>query len=259
MRFLSETTANGVSEHLFVLGDITGVLWSPADTPADAAGDRPLILLAHGGGRDKKAPGLLARAHHHVTTGGFAVAAIDAPGHGDRPRTAADEAAAVRIREAVASGGPVAPLIAAHNAALATRAVPEWRTTLDALQAHGRVGPDVPVGFWGVSLGTAVGVPLVAAEPRITAAVFGLLGHESLTGTAARITVPVRFLLQWDDELVPRSSSLALFDAFASRDKTLRANPGRHMELPTSEVESEQRFFARRLVRDHPAARQAQH
>ncbi|WP_405769619.1 lysophospholipase [Actinacidiphila glaucinigra] len=254
MRFLSETTADGVSEHHFVLGDITGVLWSPAG----ADGDRPLILLAHGGGRHKKAPGLLARAHHHVTTGGFAVAAIDAPGHGDRPRTADDEAAAVRIREAVASGGPVAPLVAAHNAALATRAVPEWRATLDALLEDGRVGPDVPVGFWGLSLGTAVGVPLVAAEPRVTAAVFGLLGHESLADAAARITVPVRFLLQWDDELVPRSSSLALFDAFASRDRTLHANPGRHMELPRSEVESEHRFFAGRLARAS-GARQAHH
>lgn len=255
MRFLPETTADGVSEHLFVLDGITGVLWSPAG----ADGDRPLILLAHGGGRHKKAPGLLARARHHVTTGGFAVAAIDAPGHGDRPRTADDEAAAVRIREAVASGGPVAPLVASHNAALAARSVPEWRATLDALQAHGRVGHDVPVGFWGMSMGGAVGIPLAAAEPRITAAVFGLVGNEEpLADAAARITVPVRFLLQWDDELVPRSSSLALFGAFASRDKTLHANPGRHAELPTYEVESEHRFFAGRLARV-PGATRAQH
>lgn len=252
MRFLSETTADGVSEHLFVLGDITGVLWSPAG----AGGvDRPLVLLAHGGGGHKKAPGLLARAHHHVTTGGFAVAAIDAPGHGDRPRTAADEAAAVRIRQAVASGGPVAPLVAGHNAALAARAVPEWRATLDALQGHGRVGRDVPVGFWGMSLGGAVGVPLVAAEPRITAAVLGLVGHESLTEAAARITVPVRYLLQWDDELVPRTSALSLFDAFASRDKALHANPGRHAELPADVLQSEHRFFAARLTGGTGASR----
>lgn len=36
MRFLSETTADGVSEHRFVLGDITGVLWSPQARPATA-------------------------------------------------------------------------------------------------------------------------------------------------------------------------------------------------------------------------------
>jgi alpha-beta hydrolase superfamily lysophospholipase len=32
-------------------------------------------------------PGLVARAHHYVTTYGFNVFAIDAPGHGERPRT----------------------------------------------------------------------------------------------------------------------------------------------------------------------------
>ncbi|WP_205315761.1 hypothetical protein [Nonomuraea lactucae] len=56
-----------------------------------------------------------------------------------------------------------------------------------------------PVGFWGVSLGSAIGVPLVAAEPRITA---------------------------------------ALFDAFASRGKTLHANRGRHMDVPAFELDS---------------------
>ncbi|MEU1618900.1 hypothetical protein ABZ479_16590 [Streptomyces sp. NPDC005722] len=155
MRFLSETTT-GVSEHRFALGDVTGVLQSSAG----AGGDRPLIPPARRGGRHEKAPSILAHAHHDVTTGGFAVAAIGAPGHGDRPRTAADEAAPVRVREAVASGGPAAPLVAAHNAAPA-----------------------------------------------------------------------------------------ALFDAFASRDETLHANPGRHLELPASEVESEHRFFAGRLAR----------
>jgi hypothetical protein len=104
------------------------------------------------------------------------------------------------------------------------------------------------VGFWGVSLGSAIGVPFAAAEPRITAAVFGLAGHETLAETAARVTVPVEFLLQWDDELVPRDSGLALFDAFASREKTLHANPGRHTAVPAFEVDSSARFFARHLV-----------
>jgi fermentation-respiration switch protein FrsA (DUF1100 family) len=103
------------------------------------------------------------------------------------------------------------------------------------------------VGFWGVSLGSAIGVPLVAAEPRITAAVFGLVGHETLAEAAARVTVPVEFLLQWNDELVPRDSGLALFDAFASRQKTLHANPGRHAGVPAFELERSERFFTRHL------------
>ena len=40
---------------------------------------------------------------------------------------------------------------------------------------------------------------------------------------------------------------LELFGAFASREKTLHANSGRHMDLPRFELDSSQRFFARHL------------
>jgi hypothetical protein len=88
---------------------------------------------------------------------------------------------------------------------------------------------------------------LVAAEPRITAAVFGGLGAETLSEAAARITVPVEFLLQWDDEHIDRQSGLALFDVFASKEKTLHANAGRHVDVPRFEVDSAVRFFGRHL------------
>jgi dienelactone hydrolase len=244
MRFTSQTTSNGVAERLFTFDDIPGVLWSPAG----AAGSCPLVLLGHGGGQHKKAPGLVARAHFYVRACGFAVAAIDAPGHGDRPRTEQDERSVAVIRERVAAGEPLGPQIARYNAALAARAVPEWQATLDALQELDCVGAGGPVGFWGVSMGSGIGVPLVAAEPRITAAVFGLAGGETLAEAAARITVPVEFLLQWDDEVVPRDSGLALFGAFASREKTLHANPGRHVGVPAFELESSARFFTRHLI-----------
>jgi hypothetical protein len=52
----------------------------------------------------------------------------------------------------------------------------------------------------------------------------------------------------WDDEVVPRESGLALFDAFASREKTLPANTGRHVAVPASELDSSERFFARHLA-----------
>src|SRR5262249_11827021 len=105
-----------------------------------------------------------------------------------------------------------------------------------------------PVGYWGVSMGANIGVPLLAAEPRIGAAVLGLAGHDTLAKTATRITVPVQFLLQWDDELVPREQGLALFDAFVSPEKTLHANPGRHAEVPAFEHEAAVAFLRRHLV-----------
>ncbi len=241
MRFMSMTTTDGVCEQDFTLDGIPGVLWFPAG----ATGPRPLVLLGHGGGQHKKGPTLVARARRLVTGCGFAAAAIDVPGYGDRQKTEQDERFLAEIAELRSAGKPVAARILRHSVGLATRAVPEWRATLDALLDAGYAGP---VGYWGVSLGTLIGVPLAAAEPRISAAVFGLAGgHDTLTEAAARITIPVEFLLQWDDELVPRAGGLALFDAFASVDKTLHANPGRHMEVPEFELDGSQRFLARYL------------
>jgi dienelactone hydrolase len=245
LRFNAETISDGVSERPFTLGDIPGVLWSPAGAEDPAHSRRPLVLLAHGGGQHKQAPNVLGRARRLATACGFAAAAIDAPGSGDRPRTEDGERFIAEIRGLMAAGEPVGPQVARYNAAQAEQAVPEWRATLDALQAQ--PGLDGPVGFWGVSMGSATGVPLAAAEPRITAAVFGLAGHETLAAAAARVTIPVQFLLQWDDEQIPRESGLALFDAFASREKTLHANPGRHGDMPMFEVESSLRFFVRHL------------
>src|SRR6266496_512923 len=109
MRFTSETTSNGVSEHLFTtLDDIPGVLWSPA-------GSRPLVLLGHGGGQHKKAQGMVARADRYVTACGFAVAAIDALVHRRPPRTEQDKRFAAGIRERMAAGEPIGPHIARYN------------------------------------------------------------------------------------------------------------------------------------------------
>lgn len=64
---------------------------------------------------------------------------------------------------------------------------------------------------------------------------------------ARRITVPVLFLMQWDDELFPRDGGLALFDRLGSPGKTLHANPGSHMQLPPAEMFSVLRFFRRQF------------
>ncbi len=211
MRFTSATSSDGVMEQLFTLGEIPGVLW----TPEDAAGARPLILMGHGGGQNKTTPGILARARRFVAEGGFAVAAIDTPGHGERPQDDELNRMAGKLRAAMVAGeDPSAPLAIMHSY-LAKQAVADWQTVLTALQQLDHVGTG-PVGYWGVSMGCGLGVPFIAAEPRVRAAMLGLLGATDLAETAAQITVPVQFLVQWDDERVPREQSLALFDAFAS-------------------------------------------
>jgi len=241
MRFTSQTSSGGVFEQLFTLGEIPGVLW----TPAGATGTRPLILMGHGGGQHKKAPGVVARSRRLVTECGFAVAAVDVPGHGDRPKDEAYDRIATENKARVDAGAELAPLLASFHELVARQTVPEWRAVLDAVQELDLVGAG-PVGYWGVSLGCGLGVPFVAGEPRVRAAVLGLGGAASAE-TAAQITVPVEFLVQWDDERVPRAQSLALFDAFASAEKTLHANPGKHGEIPAFELDSTLRFFARHL------------
>jgi fermentation-respiration switch protein FrsA (DUF1100 family) len=81
---------------------------------------------------------------------------------------------------------------------------------------------------------------------RVRAAVLGLAAGP--VEAAAAITVPVEFLVQWDDERVPRAGALALFDAVGSADKSLHANPGGHGDLPAHEQDSTVRFFTRHLT-----------
>jgi len=246
LRFTAQTSSNGVVERDFILDEVPGVLWSPVSGPDHA----PLVLMGHGGGLHKKTPALMARARDAVTTWGFTVVAIDAPGHGDRPRTAEDEQARADLRQAMAAGdtGRFESISVRYVSSLAERAVPEWQATLDALQKLPEIGTEAPIGYGGgISMGTAIGVPLTAIEPRITAAIFGggFFVYEALIEAARRITVPIQFLLPWDDEHVDRQSALALFDAFASKEKTLHANPGDHRTIRWIGVDNE--FLARHL------------
>jgi dienelactone hydrolase len=242
MRFTTATSSDGVREQLFTLGEIPGVLW----TPEGAVGTRPLILMGHGGGQHKKAPGIVARARRFVTECGYAAAAVDVPNHGDRPKDERYTRFSSEMDARVEAGEEFAPLLAEFHALVARQTVPEWRAVLDAVQELDHVGAG-PVGYWGVSLGCGLGVPFVAAEPRVRAAVLGLGGARAAAGAAAQVTVPIEFLVQWDDERVPRADSLALFDAFASAEKTLHANPGKHMDVPAFERDATMVFFARHL------------
>ena len=116
--------------------------------------------------------------------------------------------------------------------------VDEWRALLDVVQADERWAAG-PFGWWGVSMGTIHGLPLVAQDDRIAAAVFGLNalmpGDDEQAARAASITIPLLFLNQSDDELMTRDAALALWDAFGSAEKTMHINPGGHVRVPRFE------------------------
>jgi alpha-beta hydrolase superfamily lysophospholipase len=246
MHLISETSSDGVIERTFAIDDVTGVLWSPESGPHGA----PLVLMGHPGGLHKKARGLVARAHRAVTVDGYTVASIDAPGHGDRPRNAQDQHWVADMLEARAAGRPLGPILAEYNGSLAERAVPEWRAVIDELQALPEIGADAPIGYTGMTLASAIGLPLVAVEPRITAAIFGgVFMYPALIEAAKQVTIPIEFLLPWDDAEIPRQHGLDLFDAFASTEKVLHAFPGGHHEVPEYMGDNSGRLFARHLGR----------
>ncbi|MEW1747614.1 alpha/beta hydrolase [Streptomyces angustmyceticus] len=243
MHFTSEQHLDdGVLEREFTLGEIPGILWTPASAPAPA----PLILLGHPPlGLRAMYPRLAGRARRAVADG-FAAATIELPGSGDRPRWAAAEQARADLRRAREAGEPVGDeIIDALVLPLVEKSVPEWQAALDALLSLPEIGG--PVGYSGGVI--SIGIRLALADPRISAAVLfaGSLVPAAMFEEARRVTVPLHVLLQWDDEGNDRRAALDLFDAFGSKEKTLHANMGGHSGVPQFAGDAAARFFARHL------------
>jgi dienelactone hydrolase len=259
MEIVEEVRERGVVERRVGLkveaGEtVTGIVW----LPETATGPRPTIILGHGGVVHKRAPEVLGLARRLVRHRGYAAVALDAPEHGERITD--KEAARARRRSVQAridqGAGTAAPVVMDANQAtgLAGRMVThigELRALVDDLVSTGF--SDDRLGYWGMSMGTALGLRFVASDPRIKAAVLGLAGLGAGMGgaefeiAARSLRIPILFLFQWDDELITRDSGLALFDAIGSNDKTLHVNPGGHVEVPVFENDSAESFFVHHL------------
>ncbi len=253
MHILDETTEADVCARRFDLqvGDETvpGMQW----LPREPAHKHATICIGHGGFQHKLYGNVPELAIQFAQNLGVGVVALDAPNHGDR---ITDPGAAKRARDAAVRaanegrGLRLDPKVRDAMAARVVRHVAEWRALLDALQADER-WRDGPFGWWGVSMGTSHGIPLVAEDRRIAAAVFGLNaltpGDQTMARHAASITIPILFLTQSDDELMTRDAALALWDAFGSKRKTLHLNPGGHVQVPRFERQASEDFFRHHL------------
>jgi pimeloyl-ACP methyl ester carboxylesterase len=238
----SLTTQDSTARTITLDTEITGVLWHQ---PV-ASRPRPLILIAHGGGQSSHAPNVRALAEM-LAERGYDAVALDAPGHGGRSRSSVEEKLIAEMRSAQGDPETVAGAVAALNDELTRRAVPEWMQLLDELEHAGLRENRGSAGYWGLSLGAAIGFALLSTETRIQAAVLGLAG-DNLAELARTITAPIQFILQWDDEIIARDSALRLYDAIGSEDKTLHANPGKHGEVPSHEHTDALIFFDRQLM-----------
>lgn len=222
---------------------VPGVLWTPSayGGDADARGPRPLVLIGHGATRDKRVDYVVALARRFVRDFGLAAAAIDGPGHGDR-----------RIGDPTDDITLFAEFLTEWARPTSTdEMVEDWTFTIAALRSLDEID-EGPMAYWGLSMGTIYGIPLVAADDRFKVAVLGLMGmvgptEERLKADAAAITCPVLFIQQWDDALIPRSDAFALFDGIGSSDKRLHANPGPHAGVPPDEFAASADFVARHL------------
>lgn len=216
---------------------VPAVLWTPADYEA-RDGPLPLVLIGHGGAGHKSDESRVDLGLRYAGDHGIAAAAIDGPAHGDR-----------RL--------PPGGTVPGYGPEVVASMVLDWRATLDALAALPEIDAG-RVGYGGVSMGTMFGLPFVAEEPRVRAAVLGLNGltredgerydlSELLEASARRVRCPTLFLMQWDDELFPRDGVLELFGMLASEEKRLLAHPGPHHGAPEEVRDITTAFLVDRL------------
>ncbi|HEY3001065.1 MAG TPA: hypothetical protein VGJ44_01835 [Kribbellaceae bacterium] len=249
MRWLGKpATHNGVTERRFDLvrdgGVVPGVVWLPAQPERQL----PLVLMGHGGSGHKRADRQLRLGRRLAGEQQIAAAAIDGPYHGDR------------VAAPLSTHQYQNRMAAAGVDAVTDRMVDDWCATMDALGDLGAIDSG-RAAYIGLSMGTRFGLPFVAAAgPRLRCAVLGKYGTRQppsmpaavdmtprFTRDAPRITVPILFHAQWDDELFPRIGQFELFELLGSRDKRLLAFPGPHRTTTPAAIEAWREFVTRHL------------
>ncbi len=260
MKILEAFSSDGVTQTSFEIEleaqQVPGLRWCPTAS----SGPLPTVLIGHGGFQSKEAPNIVEMAQQFAREFGWASIALDAPGHGAR-RSAAEIKAQEETLRRLRSEGVNPQLRQQRDQVVSSatqqrpadqrppRMVREWQALLDHLQADPALAAS-SYGYWGVSMGTRYGIPLVARETRIKAAVLGLFGlmpDPAFKQTVASIQLPLLFLFQYHDELMTPDAGLALWDAFGSKEKTMHINPGPHVGIPKFERDASADFFARHL------------
>ena len=131
----------------------------PAQTGSERAGPCPPICetprLLSGSPRCTR-----ARGENHRPRDGGAAPPVDRGSHRSGPRAAGG----------VAFGPEEAREWVERTARGDRRVARAWLDSLD------QQGERPRYGYWGVSMGTTIGLPFVASEPRVSAAVLGLAG-----------------------------------------------------------------------------------
>ncbi|WP_204297181.1 dienelactone hydrolase family protein [Actinoplanes campanulatus] len=249
IEWLDEHVVDGVAERSFRATRsgrrVPGVLWLPPPGVVPA----PVVLVGHGGSGHKHSAGVVEHARWFAGRAGCAAIAIDGPYHGERvPAPMAAEQYQARIVEV---GSEV----------VLDRMVGDWKAALDAVAVCGRV--DVGrLAYLGMSMGARYGLALAAElKDRLAAVVIGKFGlrqcaamHPGMAAPAraaadaARVTAPLLFHIQDDDEVFPADGQRELFNLIGSISKHLVTEPGRHAGTTPTAITGWRIFIAERLT-----------
>jgi dienelactone hydrolase len=212
---------------------VHGVIW---DGPNCKPGN-PIVAFGHGASGDRHQAPIPYLAKKAVRELGYFAVSIDGPVHGKRK---------------VGDGARGAFGDEWQRAGCIDDMLTDWNVAIDAALMETKAGK---LGYWGLSMGTIFGAPLVAADKRICTAVLGLMGtvgpneetKSKIIEAAANIHCPVLFLMQLEDELFTRDRYLDLFDRLSTNDKRIHAHPGLHPAVPVSELDESLAFLHHRF------------
>ena len=220
--------------------------WQGAGAPPLSVWTRPgtspraIVLIGHGGSQHRQAEFVKALARDVLERIPAYVAAIDGPAHGDRLAGDADKTREAFIQCWISPDGGTTAMTA------------DWKAALAAVRDLDGAA-DLPVGYYGVSMGTAYGIPVIAAEPRIRAAVLGMWGtcrpaSEQLVTDGAKICCPVLFQTKAGDELFTEHGQRDIYEHLASRRKEHRIYPGGHTDPKGEQLADIEAFLVRELA-----------
>ena len=222
-------------------GAVPGILWTPTQQERPV----PLVLMGHGRNGHKRADRQLLLGRRFAGVSQLAAVAIDGPFHGDRVSTPLEHYEYQKQMVAVGVDKVIDGMI------------DDWCATLDALSRLNTINAN-RIAYIGFSMGTRFGLPYVAAAgSRLRCAVLGKNGMRTsaalnmaprFTHDAPKITVPVLFHVQWDDELFPRDGQFELFDLLGAQDKRLIAFSGPHSTTAPAAIQAWCEFITYHLT-----------
>ncbi|MGI9328191.1 MAG: alpha/beta hydrolase [Pseudomonadales bacterium] len=218
-------------------GEITGALWLPADVQPQTT----LVCFGHGASGDRYQPPISVMAGRFSKEAQLPVLAVEGPVHGLRGDGVTGTAKQQQFISVFVQEDSVINMM------------DDWNDAIDGVQEL--LGVSIGnVAYFGLSMGSMFGIPMLAARHDVVVATLGLVGADTdsfphgteILEAAEKLACPVLFIMQLDDELISREQYLRVFDSLGSADKRIHANPGKHGQIASDEVD-----FAYEFMLDH--------